>query len=418
MLLKDKGQGWDGMTLQNVFEAEYTKPTVFLDRNKIMPHYTPNELPFREKQLSDISRIVAVTLRGQRPDNVFIYGKPGTGKTSTARHVMDELGTFAQQKTLKIKHAYINCRTHNKKYKVLLKCLREIYPEQPDKAFQGYSAAYLYEKLVSFVRDSETHLILVLDELDKVRDLDELIYSVTRSNDELSTGGISIIGISNNLLFKDALDPRTKSSLCQQEMVFPPYNAEQLQTILQQRVKEAFQPNAVDEGAISLAAAIAAQESGDARTAIKLLLRAGELADEDKVKRIMDTHVKQARTSVEQEIILEHVQVLPDHEKLVLYTIAALTLVKKPIQKLTGERIEGVLYSGEVYEEYERIAKKFKFNDPVSARWYREYINQLEMYGMIVTTQSGPGVKGQTRFIKLKVDPHKIKEVLEKEFVG
>lgn len=406
------------MSLQNAFEAEFTKPTVFRDRNKIMPHYTPNVLPFRDKELADITRVVAVTLREQRPDNLFIYGKPGTGKTSSARHVMDELATFAAQKNLKIKSVYINCRTHNKKYKVLLKALRELYPDQPDKAFQGYSAAYLYEKLVSFVRDTETHLLLVLDELDKVRDLDELIYGVTRSNDELPKGGISVIGISNNLMFKDVLDPRTKSSLCQQEMIFPPYNAEQLHTIIEQRVQEAFQPEAVDGGAISLASAIAAQESGDARTAIKLMLRAGELADEEHVAKVLDKHVKAARTSVEQEIILEHVTVLPEHEKLVLYTIAALTLTKKPIQKLSGEKVEGVLYSGEVYEEYERTAKKFKFNDPVSARWYREYINQLELYGLIVTTASGPGVKGQTRFIKLKVDANKIKEVLEKEFEG
>jgi cell division control protein 6 len=406
------------MGLQHVFEAEFSKPTVFLDRNKIMPHYTPQNLPFREEQQATISGIVAVTLRGQRPDNIFIYGKPGTGKTSTAKHVMDELCSFAEKKSLKVKHVYVNCRTHNKKYKVLLKSLREIYPSEPDKAFQGYSAAYLYEKLVSFVRDTQTHLIMVLDELDKVRDLDDLIYSVTRSNDEIQVGGITVIGISNNLLFKDALDPRTKSSLCQQEMIFPPYNAEQLRTILEQRVQEAFAPQAVDSGAISLAAAIAAQESGDARTAIKLLLRAGELADDEKTTQVTDQHVKNARKSVEQEIILEHITVLPEHEKLVLYTIAALTLNRKPLQRLSGEKVEGVLYSGEVYEEYERTAKKFKFNDPVSARWYREYINQLEMYGLIVTTASGPGVKGQTRFIKLKVDALKIKEVLEKEFAG
>ncbi|MFH0970488.1 MAG: AAA family ATPase [Candidatus Diapherotrites archaeon] len=407
------------MSLQNIFEAEFTKPSVFLDRNKIMPHYTPQNLPFREEQTKFISNAVAVTLRGQRPDNLFIYGKPGTGKTSTTRHVMAELCSFAKQKELKVRHVYINCRTHNKKYKVLLKSLRELYPDQPDKAFQGYSAAYLYEKLVSFVRETETHLLLILDELDKVRDLDELIYSLTRSNDELPKGGISVIGISNNLLFKDALDPRTKSSLCQQEMVFAPYNANQLHTILEQRVQEAFITNGVEGGAISLASALAAQESGDARTAIKLLLRAGELADEEKANVVTDTHVKRARTSVEQEIILEHIQVLPEQEKLVLYTLACMSLTKKPIQRLSGEIVEGQLFSGEVYEEYERVAKKINaVAGPVSARWYREYINQLEMYGMIVTTASGPGVKGQTRFIKLKVDANKIKDVLEKEFAG
>ncbi len=408
------------MSLNHVFDQEFSKPTVFLDRNKIMPHYTPENLLFREKQISDISRIVAVTLRGQRPDNVFIYGKPGTGKTSTTRHVMSGLVKYGQEKSLQIRHAYINCRTHNKKYKIFLKTLRELFPDKPDKEFQGYSAAYLYEKLVSYVKGSQTHLLLVLDELDQVKDLDELIYSLTRSNDEIPVGGISVVGISNNLMFKENLDSRTKSSLCQQEMIFPPYNAEQLRNILEQRIQEAFNPDAVNPSAIALSAAIAAQESGDARTAIKLLLRAGELADDAHEKQITDKHVKDARADVEQEIILEHVSVLPEHEKLVLYTIALLSLRKVGggMTKLSGESLEDVLYSGEVYEEYERVCKKLNFTDVVTARWYREYINQLEMYGLILTTQSGAGVKGQTRFIKLKVDAQKIKEVLEKELVG
>ena len=408
------------MSLNHVFDQEFSKPTVFLDRNKIMPHYTPENLLFREKQISDISRIVAVTLRGQRPDNLFLYGKPGTGKTSTTRHVMGGLVKYGQEKELHIRHAYINCRTHNKKYKIFLKTLRELFPDKPDKEFQGYSAAYLYEKLISYVKESKTHLILVLDELDQVKDLDELIYSLTRSNDEIPVGGISVVGISNNLMFKENLDSRTKSSLCQQEMIFPPYNAEQLRNILEQRIQEAFNPDAVHPSAIALAAAIAAQESGDARTAIKLLLRAGELADEANEKQITDKHVKDARKDVEQEIILEHVSVLPEHEKLVLYTIALLSLRKAGggMTKLSGESLEDVLYSGEVYEEYERVCKKLNFTDVVTARWYREYINQLEMYGLILTTQSGAGVKGQTRFIKLKVDAQKIKDVLEKELVG
>ena len=408
------------MTLQHVFDQEFSKPTVFLDRNKIMPHYMPGTLLFRDKQISDISRIVAVTLRGQRPDNLFVYGKPGTGKTSTARHVMDGLVKYAQEKDLHIRHVYINCRTHNKKYKIFLKTLRNLFPEKADKEFQGYSAAYLYEKLVAFVKESQTHLVLVLDEIDQVKDLDDLIYSLTRSNDEIHVGGVSVLGISNNLMFKENLDSRTKSSLCQQEMIFPPYNAEQLRNIIEQRSGEAFNPNAVNPSAIGLAAAIAAQESGDARTAIKLMLRAGELADEAHETQITDKHVKDARASVEQEIILEHVSLLPDHEKLVLYTIALLSLRKSggSMTKLSGESLEDVLFSGEVYEEYERVCKKLNYSDVVTARWYREYINQLEMYGLIVTTQSGPGVKGQTRFIKLKVDANKIKEVLEKELVG
>jgi hypothetical protein len=45
-------------------------------------------------------------------------------------------------------------------------------------------------------------------------------------------------------------------------------------------------------------------------------------------------------------------------------------------------------------------------------------MNSEEMDGLISIVPSGVGVKGQTRFIKLKVDPALVKEVLEKEFFG
>ena len=50
---------------------------------------------------------------------------------------------------------------------------------------------------------------------------------------EFPEGGfISLIGISNSLTFKDKLDPRVRSSLSEEEMVFNPYKVEQLQKIL------------------------------------------------------------------------------------------------------------------------------------------------------------------------------------------
>ena len=84
-------------------------------------------------------------------------------------------------------------------------------------------------------------------------------------------------------------------------MVFPPYNAQELAEILRQRVGIAFRPGTVDESAITNAAAIAAQESGDARTAVMLLLRAGEIADRKNSGSVTDEEVKKAKKQVEEE---------------------------------------------------------------------------------------------------------------------
>ncbi|MBI4210770.1 MAG: AAA family ATPase [Candidatus Diapherotrites archaeon] len=394
----------------NIFEREFARETIFADRAIITPHYTPKELPFREPYINNISSMLAQTIKGKKADNIFIYGKVGTGKTSVTKHVMQQLLEFASSKNVAVEGNYVNCRNHNSKYRILIKAAKDFYPEEN---FLGFSAAFVYEKLVDYARKGR-QIVLVLDEIDKVKDLDDLVYGLTRANDEMQQGGISIIGISNNVMFKDRLDPRTKSSLCEKELVFPPYNAPELTEILKQRTEKAFSPGTVDESAVSLAAAIAAQESGDARTAVKLMLRAGEIADRKGSGRVTDAEVKKAKKQVDEEIIFDMVSTLPQQQQLVLYSIAALSLTKKPQPKITGEREEGVLFSGEVYDEYCTICRKFK-ETPVSARWYREYISELEMFGLILSTASGKGIKGQTTLIKLGFEAQRIKAQIERE---
>ncbi|VVC00385.1 ORC1-type DNA replication protein [uncultured archaeon] len=404
--------------LVNIFEREFARETIFLDRNLITPHFTPQKLLFRDKYIGEISGILSKTLHGEKPDNLFIYGKCGTGKTSVTRLVMQQLLEFASAKNIPVEGNYVNCRNHNSKYRILSKIVKDFFPEED---FMGYSAAFVYEKLLEHARGKEKaggkHIVLVLDEIDKVKDLDELIYGLTRGNDEIgSSGSISLIGISNNLMFKDRLDPRTKSSLCENEMVFPPYNAQELTEILRQRTGMAFKPDTVEESAVCLAAAIAAQESGDARTAVMLLLRAGEIADRRGSGKVTDREVMKAKVQVEEELVYNMVSTLPEQQQFVLYSIAVLSLTKKPQPKITGETEKGVLFSGEVYDEYCKIAKKHK-EEIVSSRWYREYINELEMYGLIYTTASGKGIKGQTTLIKLGFDAEKIKGLIERELI-
>ncbi len=395
---------------ENIFEPHFANTqTVFLDRNAISPHFMPARLPFREKQIEEISGTISVMLNGKKADNLFLYGKTGTGKTSVTRLVLQQLLEFGGKHNKPVNGTYINCRNHNSKYRVMSKIVKELFPEEN---FLGFSAAFVYDKLLERITKNKVAYCIVLDEIDKVKDLDDLVYALTRSNDELENGCISIVGISNNVFFKERLDPRTKSSLCQHEMVFPPYNAEELRQILGERIRIAFKPNVVEESAINLASAFAANESGDARTAVMLLQKAGELADKKGENCVKDEHVQKAKKKVEEEIILNMIATLPKHQQLLLRTIAALSLQKKSQQRITGTLEEMPLFSGEVYEEYFRTAKNAK-EQPVSARWYREYISELEMFGLIITAASGQGIRGNTRLIRLSFDAKKIREALE-----
>jgi len=373
------------------FQEILSKKSLFKDPSVLSPHYVPSELPFREAQIKEIMEILSSALKNQKPRNLFIYGKTGTGKTCSVKHVMDKFNNYDSNSVM----MYLNCRIYNSRYRVLQKIMKQFVPEL-DKS--GFGLPFFYEKLVEELGKSK-QLIVVLDEIDMVKDLDELVYTLTRANDEVKVGGITIIGISNKLSFKNELDPRSRSSLYEAELIFPPYTSVQLQHILLQRIGIGFENNCVEPSAINLAAAITAQECGDARYALKLILKAGEIAQQNGRQQVTDEHVELARKKVELDLAAETIALLPDNLKIVLYAIASITQNGSRYSRLDGLE-EGFLFSGEVYEEYAKVSN-ILHKKPRSVRWYKEYLNDLEMLGLLTSTPSGKGVRGHTTLIKL-----------------
>jgi len=186
-----------------------------------------------------------------------------------------------------------------------------------------------------------------------------------------------------------------------------------MKAILKQRVEIGFKGETVEDDAINLAAAIAANESGDARYALRLILRAGEIADREMVGKVDDAHVESARKSVEGDLIKETIQTLPENQKIVLYAVSALSISGGRYSKLgNSEGDENFLLSGEVYEEYSRICNSL-LKKKRSARWYREYLNELEMLGLITTVESGRGIRGHTRLIKPGYPANEMKRIVK-----
>ncbi|MFH1471135.1 MAG: AAA family ATPase [Candidatus Micrarchaeota archaeon] len=387
---------------------------MFLKRDVLSPHYIPGKLPHREKEIEKIMRAVSPALKGEKPRNLFIYGKTGTGKTSTVKYVLGKL--HDEGGVTKAPVSYINCRLYGSRYKVMQKVIQDHIPEF---AKPGYGISFFYEKMLDWIEEDGKELIVVLDEIDMVKDLDDLLYTLTRSNDDLKGGGVSLFGISNRLNFKEKLDPRSMSSLLETELVFSPYNSKELVSILEERIKTGFAKGAVDSSAVNLASAIAAQETGDARYALKLLFRAGEIADERGEVPVSDRHVEEARRSVDEGIATDAISTLPDHQQIVLYAIAKLSLRGSRYSRLGSENGNGENYllSGEVYEDYVETSRKFH-KLARSARWFRQYLNDLEMLGLITMVDSGKGQRGHTRFIKIAYPAEKVKNIVEKHLSG
>ena len=413
---------------QNIFDEELKDNRIFRNLEVLSPHYVPPELPHREKEIREVTRVIAPVLRNQKPANLFIYGGTGTGKTCVVRYVTKKLLEFVEDLEKNVTHvnvrvSYMNCKIRNSKYQVLLRLVEDEalnkglddapLKDRPEKELKGMDPTDLYDRLFNVIQNNGINLIIVLDEIDMInkgRDLNDLMYLLTRINDELTRGHVSIIGMSNDMRLKNKLDPRSLSTLCEEEKVFPAYDAIQLKAILKQRVSVGLNENVVDNAIIAKIAAFAAQD-GDARYALRLLKKTGELAENAGSDKVTMEYVEDAKKAVEEDIMGEGVKNLPEHQQVVLYSIAALVSQGGMYKRLSGLS-KGDLFTGEVYEAYETNCKALN-RSPRTIRQFSQYLNELEMQGFITTSVSGKGVRGNTRFIRLGYHPEEIKTIIK-----
>jgi cell division control protein 6 len=267
----------------------------------------------------------------------------------------------------------------------------------------GWPTDRVYATFFDAVDYVERVAVIMLDEIDKLveKSGDDTLYNLSRMNSELDNSRVSIIGISNDLKFTDFLDPRVKSSLGEEEIVFPPYDANQLRDILQHRSEVAFKENALSEDVIPLCAAFAAQEHGDARRALDLLRTAGELAERDQSESVTEEHVRRAQDKIELDRVVEVVRTLPTQSKLVLYAI--LLLEDNGVHNVN---------TGEVYNIYKTLCDELDA-DVLTQRRVTDLISELDMLGIVNAVVVSKGRYGRTKEISLSVPVEETEAVLE-----
>lgn len=372
------------------------------------PTYMPEVLPHREKEITDLASVLVPALRKETPSNVFIYGKTGTGKTAVAKFVGKELLKKGGETGKHVNFIYINCEVVDTQYRLLQNIANHFIHDWNDHIpFTGWPTDEVYSKVRSMMDEAGGVAIIVLDEVDKLKG-DEALYNLSRMNTDLKNAKVSVIGISNDLKFTEFLDPRVRSSLGEENIIFSPYDAGQLQDILKYRADVALKPNIVDNDVIPLCSALAAQEHGDARRALDLLRVSAEIAERDNATKITNRHVRSAQNKIEIDRITEVTRTLPNQSKLILFSIL---LIEKQSKKAG---VTQIMTTGEVFDVYKDLCKKSRY-DCLTQRRITDLISELDMLGIITARVISKGRYGRTREIRVPSSSNDLMQILQED---
>lgn len=425
---------------KDIFDILELGGRIFKNREVLRYSYIPDTLPHREVEIQTLARILITSLKGHTPSNIMIYGMTGTGKTVVSKLLMkalqekseiiediyfenfldlnstymedwvtdplksasDHLGRcdiwgqdLCRMIFKNVKCIYINCQQMDTQYRVMTQIANRLASFNDDDRLpvSGLPIDEVHDRLIKRLDDSDSVVIIIMDEIDRLvfKSGDDILYSLTRINEELDRSRVSIIGISNNLHFLDYLDSRVKSSLGAEELVFNPYNAPQLKDILKQRSEDAFYPEAMDSDVIGYCAGLAAQENGDARKALDILRVSAELAERDHSPKLSEVYVRQAQKKIEMDRVSQVVRTLPLQTKLVLYSILQLKM---------GGRIKTT--TKEVVETYSYYSKRIDLT-VLGRRQVVNLLGELDKLGLIQSKVISFGRHGRTTVVEANI---------------
>ncbi|HYD03090.1 MAG TPA: orc1/cdc6 family replication initiation protein [Alphaproteobacteria bacterium] len=394
--------------VSNFLENFIKKESLFKNKAALQSSYNPDEILHRDEQLLHILKILAPSLRLERPSNLFIYGKTGSGKTLTVQSSIKQIQVIASRDMIPIKFLYLNCKLKkvaDTEYRLIAEITRMLGKEV---APTGLPTDEVYRTFYKKLEEEKQVVILILDEIDQLikKIGDEVIYNLTRINTELKNAQLALVGISNDIMFADNLDPRVKSSLSEEELVFPSYNALQIQDILKKRSGDAIKEGVLDEGVIPKCAAYAAREHGDARRALELLRVAVELAERKGIQKISIKELDEAEEKIEKDRVLDIITTQPKQFQLVLYSILLI---------YDQRRQQNIIFTGEIYLLYKDLCNKTNLR-PLTQRRVSDVIAEFDLLGIINAKVISKGRYGRTREVSMVTNDTlnaKIKNLLE-----
>lgn len=361
--------------------------TIFEDKSVLTEDFQPEKILERDEEITEYRDALKDVLFGHSPQNIFLYGKTGLGKTAVSTYMINALKEEAEKRqeadAVHVHEQNCNGKTVFMVVRRLVNAIRGPQQEEFPKRGLGTGDAFqaLYEELDAI---GGTHLF-VFDEIDHLENVDTLLYELPRANSigHISDSKVGVIGISNNYTFRQRLSPKVKDTLMETEISFSPYSADELRTILRKRAEKALIDDAWDSSAVAKAAALAARDEGNARQAIDLLRVGAEVAENQNESCISDDHVDKARQRVQRGRLSNKIRDQTTHAQLVLETIALLEQ-----KNATPAR------TNDIYETYRTVSESWAHEPLSSVRGIYNHLTDLNMLGFLRRYERNEGRSG------------------------
>jgi len=346
---------------------------IYKNEQALSMEFLPDFLPHRETHIQQIANNLNPLTKGRKPQNTFIFGAPGIGKTCVTRFVFRELENFAGEK---VDTVFINTWDYNTATALLAKIAVELgYP----LARRGLSKDEIIEKLVELLKRKNKSLIIGLDEVDQIVKKDEsALYDLLRINQYVNSP-VGLVMISNYEDIFANVEPRIRSSLDAEEIKFKSYSLEEMKSILKKRCEDAFRPGVVQEGVVLLCANHAVNRGGDVRVGLECLRKAAKVCEEEGGSKVTVEHVKKILLGVKSV----KVQIMQDR----------LEGVDKNIVELLSKEKE-IIFS--------KLNSKYnKSYEQLSDTSLKQHINYLESIDLIRTREERKGSQGRKCYLSL-----------------